>query len=136
MLALVLDNVALEKQCVAHFLSVVGLRYSLFHSVENLPVIQNQAGDVEFSTEKYLEIRMILLNGKFAISTLIMCEAYEYPCSGIFKKVDETVQKERGGDQPAMIAVAEYLELIQMMFSTMRDRLKACFHVNFKLFLH
>lgn len=70
LLALVSDHIALEKEYVAHFLSIAGLRHPLLHAVGDIPAAKTPSGDYEFSLEQYLEVRVALLRGGLRFMTL------------------------------------------------------------------
>ena len=63
LLALISDRVALEKEYVAHFLSISSLRLPLLHGVSDLPPRKEETGDFSFSVAEFQDVRTLLLKG-------------------------------------------------------------------------
>jgi hypothetical protein len=63
MWALVSDHVAIEKEYVAQFLSIAGLRHPLLHGA-TLPSRDETSGDYSFSSEEFMEARFLYIESK------------------------------------------------------------------------
>ncbi|KJA18045.1 hypothetical protein HYPSUDRAFT_79351 [Hypholoma sublateritium FD-334 SS-4] len=104
LLALISDRVSLEKEYVAHFLSISSLRHPLLHGVSDLPPRSKETGDFSFSPAEFQNVRTLLLKA-------------------IFQKVNEVIQKQARGDESVALDAMHFLQMVTTMLSTMRARL-------------
>ncbi len=78
--ALISDRVALEKEYVAHFLSISNLRHPLLHDVSDLPPRKEETGDFSFTVAEFQDVRTLLLKG-MAERPWLAAEMLNYPSS-------------------------------------------------------
>ncbi|KAF9470652.1 hypothetical protein BDN70DRAFT_998869 [Pholiota conissans] len=100
--ALVSNHNTIEKEYVAQFLSVAGLQHPLLLGV-TLPARSFESGDFEFSSEEFIQVRFDYLKT-------------------IFQNLNQLILRQLTGEMELEARNIEYIEALQTMLSTMRNR--------------